>query len=67
MDLLKADDTELRALIRKSQAQASVSASDIVDGEEASSMRWAYIYLSRSAEDDDDDAGSGSGSGSGDD
>jgi uncharacterized protein len=33
MDLLKPDDHELRSLMRKSQAQASVSHNDIVNGE----------------------------------
>lgn len=60
LDTLSEDDAEIRALIRKSQAQASVSQDDVASG----AFRVSKSYTADWNLDDDGDAGSGSGSGS---
>ena len=63
MDFVSPQDTEIRALIRKSQAQASIDRSDVVDGEHLVLSEYEQPdRLIWCLDKDDDDEGSGSGS-----
>lgn len=65
MDYVPANDIEVKALIRKAQAQASVSMDDVANGESHQPILTSQpIHTSLRADDDDDEPGSGSGSGS---
>lgn len=63
MAYLPDDDKEVKALIRKAQAQASVSNDDVANGA-LSTHTHLNLYLPLARVDDDDEPGSGSGSGS---
>jgi hypothetical protein len=63
LDIIPSGDDELRSLVRKYQAQASVSADDVASGKILSTS-LNNILSSMCVDDDDDDDGSGSGSGS---
>lgn len=63
MAYLPDDDKEVKALIRKAQAQASVSNDDVANGA-LSAHTHLKLCLPFVRVDDDDEPGSGSGSGS---
>ncbi len=65
LDLVPPEDTKLRSLFRKSQAQASIAQSDVANGEQRPPCSLSHAtYATSAADDDDDEDGSGSGSGS---
>ena len=64
LDLVSPDDTKVRSLLRKSQAQASIAQSDVANGEQTPRSSSPSADRTSMVDDDDDEEGSGSGSGS---
>lgn len=61
--LVSNDDSEIRTLLRKSQAQASIAQSDVANGERTElGTPISRSHSPLGLDDDDDEEGSGSGS-----